>query len=51
VASIPASVTVPAGAWTASFAVSTKRVTKTRTVGVTASYNGASVSAKLTVTR
>jgi uncharacterized repeat protein (TIGR03803 family) len=51
VASVPTTVTVPAGAWTASFAVSTKRVTKTRTVGITASYNGLSISAKLTVAR
>jgi uncharacterized repeat protein (TIGR03803 family) len=51
VASVPATVTVSAGAWTASFVVSTKRVTKTRAVGITASYNGAAVSAKLTVTR
>jgi uncharacterized repeat protein (TIGR03803 family) len=51
VASLPATVTIPAGAWTASFAVSTKRPAKSRTVGITASYNGVSVSAKLTVTR
>ena len=51
VASVPATVTVPAGAWTTSFAVSTKRVAKTRTVGITASYNGVSISAKLIVTR
>jgi uncharacterized repeat protein (TIGR03803 family) len=51
VASVPATMTVPAGAWTASFTVSTKRVKKTKTVDITASYNGSSVSAKLTVTR
>lgn len=51
VVSVPATMTVPAGAWRASFAASTSRVKRTRTVGIGASYNGASVSAKLTVTR
>jgi uncharacterized repeat protein (TIGR03803 family) len=51
VVSVPATMTVPAGAWTASFTASTKRVKHTRTVGITASYNGSSTSAKLTVTR
>jgi uncharacterized repeat protein (TIGR03803 family) len=50
-ASVPATVTVPAGAWTASFSVSTTRVKKTIAVTIAASYNGGSVSAKLTVTR
>jgi uncharacterized repeat protein (TIGR03803 family) len=51
VVSVPATMTVPAGAWRASFAVSTVPVKRTRTVTITASYNGGSVSAKLTVTR
>jgi uncharacterized repeat protein (TIGR03803 family) len=51
VVSVPATVTVPAGAWTASFALSTERVKRTRTVTITAMYNASSVSAKLTVTR
>jgi uncharacterized repeat protein (TIGR03803 family) len=51
VVSVPATMTVPSGAWTASFAVSTKRVKQTKTVTIKASYNGSSVSAKLTVTR
>jgi hypothetical protein len=48
---VPATVTVPAGARTASFAVSTTRVKTTRTVTIKASYNSSAVSAKLTVTR
>lgn len=48
---VPATMTLPAGAWTGSFTVTTNRVKRTRTVGVTASYNGSSVLAKLTVTR
>ena len=51
VVSVPTTVTVPAGAWTASFSVSTTRVKKTKAVTIKASYNGGSVSAKLTVTR
>ncbi len=51
VVSVPATVTVPSGAWTASFAASTTRVRKTKTVTINASYNGGSVSAALTVTR
>jgi uncharacterized repeat protein (TIGR03803 family) len=51
VASVPATATVPAGAWTASFSVSTMRVKQTKTVTIKASYNGGSVSAKLTVAR
>jgi uncharacterized repeat protein (TIGR03803 family) len=49
--SVPPTVTVPAGAWTASFSVSTTRVKKARTVTMAASYDNGSVSAKLTVTR
>jgi uncharacterized repeat protein (TIGR03803 family) len=48
---VPAAVTVPAGAWTASFSASTTRVKKTKIVTIAARYNGGSVSAKLTVTR
>jgi uncharacterized repeat protein (TIGR03803 family) len=51
VVSVPATVTVPAGAWTASFSVSTTRVKKTRAVTIEAGYNGGAVSARLTVTR
>jgi len=50
-ASVPATVTVPAGATSGSFAVATMRVKRTTTVKITASYNGGSVSAKLTVIR
>src|SRR5512133_2375756 len=48
--SVPATVAVPAGATSASFAVSTDRVKRTQTVTIKASYNGDSVSATLTVT-
>ncbi len=51
VVSVPATATVPAGASTASFSVSTTRVRKTQAVTIAASYNGGSVSARLTVTR
>jgi uncharacterized repeat protein (TIGR03803 family) len=51
VVSVPATVTVPAGATIASFAVSTKRVKRTQTVSIKASCNGGSVSAALTITR
>jgi uncharacterized repeat protein (TIGR03803 family) len=48
---VPSSVTVPAGAKSASFTASTKRVKKAKAVTVKASYNGVAVSATLTVTR
>jgi uncharacterized repeat protein (TIGR03803 family) len=51
VASVPAAVTVPGGATSASFVVSTKPVKRTKTTTITASYNSSSVSATLTVTR
>ena len=51
VASVPATMTVPAGAWTGSFTVSTRQVKQIKTVSVTATYAGSSVSARLTVTR
>jgi uncharacterized repeat protein (TIGR03803 family) len=50
VVAVPATVTVPAGATSASFTVSTKRVKSTQTVSIKASYNGGSVSATLTIT-
>jgi uncharacterized repeat protein (TIGR03803 family) len=51
VASVPATVTVPGGATSASFVVSTNSVKRTKTTTVTAGYNGSAVSATLTVTR
>ena len=45
--SVPASVTVPAGAAYATFAVTTSSVTIARSVTVTATYNGASVSSQI----
>jgi len=51
VASVPATVTVPGGATSASFVVSTKPVKRTKTTTITASYNSSSVSTTLTVTR
>jgi uncharacterized repeat protein (TIGR03803 family) len=51
VASVPATVTAPPGATSVTFGVSTKRVSWTKSVVITARYNGRSVSAALTVTR
>ena len=51
VASVPAAVTVPGGATSASFVVSTNPIKRTKTTTITASYNSSSVSATLTVTR
>lgn len=51
VASVPASVTVPAGASQASFTVRTSRVSARTAVTITATANGKSVSSMLTVTR
>jgi uncharacterized repeat protein (TIGR03803 family) len=51
VASVPAAVTVPGGATSASFVVSTNPVKRTKTTTITASYSGSSVSTTLTVTR
>jgi len=48
-ATVPASVTVPAGATSASFAVTTRAVTASTAVGITASYNGVARAATLTV--
>jgi hypothetical protein len=50
VASVPSSVTVPAGATSATFTVSTSAVTASTTVTISASYGGATRSASLTVT-
>jgi uncharacterized repeat protein (TIGR03803 family) len=51
VASVPATVTVPGGATSASFVVSTTPVKRTKTTTITASYNSSSVSTTLIVTR
>ncbi|MFL6015265.1 MAG: choice-of-anchor tandem repeat GloVer-containing protein [Gaiellaceae bacterium] len=51
VVSVPPTVTVSAGATSASFAASTKRVKRTKTVSIRAGFNGGSVSATLTVSR
>lgn len=50
VASVPASVTVPAGASSVTFAVTTSAVTANTSVGITASYGGLSRTTTLTVT-
>src|SRR6266699_2837578 len=49
VASVPASVTVPAGATTASFTVNTSIVLVSTNVTISGSYNGTTQSASLTV--
>lgn len=46
----PASVTVPAGAFSRSFAIPTSAVTTTTTVTITATWKGVSVSSALTLT-
>jgi len=51
VASVPATVTVPGGATSSSFVVSTTPVKRTRTTTITASLNSSSVSATVAVTR
>jgi uncharacterized repeat protein (TIGR03803 family) len=51
VASVPASVTVPAGLSSATFTVRTARVSKTTTVTISAAYGGVTKTALLTVTR
>jgi uncharacterized repeat protein (TIGR03803 family) len=50
-ATVPATATVPAGAKTASFVVTTKPTRKTRVATITASYNGSRTSALLALTR
>jgi sugar lactone lactonase YvrE len=49
-ASVPATVTVPAGVASAAFAVSAGNVSSNQVVAITASYNGGSAQAWLTVT-
>jgi hypothetical protein len=48
---VPIDVTVPAGAKTASFPVSTRPTKKSRVATVTAEYNGSQASASVTITR
>jgi hypothetical protein len=49
-ATVPASVTVPAGAASATFTVNTSTVTSSTSVTISASYSGATKTAMLTVT-
>lgn len=49
-APIPSSVTIPAGASTASFSIATRAVTATTTANLTATYQGVSRTAALTLT-
>src|SRR3989441_441402 len=49
VGTVPASVTVPAGAWVAYFSVSTNSVTAFTSVTISGSYGGVTKSANLTV--
>jgi hypothetical protein len=51
VATVPASVTVPAGATSATFTISTNKVSSSTSVGITASAGGVTRTAPLTVTR
>lgn len=48
-ATVPASVTIPAGATTATFTVTSKGVASLTTVHITAAYNGGSLTTPLTV--
>jgi len=50
-ASVPATVTVPAGATRADFTVTTRQTKRTRVATITAAYNGSHVTTTLTVTR
>jgi hypothetical protein len=50
VASVPASVTIPANGFTGDFPISTTAVTANTTVTITAAYNGTTRTATLTVT-
>ncbi len=50
-ATVPASVSVPAGASSVSFSVATKPTHKTRSVTISASYGGVTKTVTLTVTR
>jgi uncharacterized repeat protein (TIGR03803 family) len=49
--SVPASVTVPAGATRATFPITTGRTKRTRVATITATYHGSRVTTTLTVTR
>jgi hypothetical protein len=49
VATTPSNVTVPAGAFSASFAIATRAVTSSTTLNISASYAGTSLSTPLTV--
>jgi uncharacterized repeat protein (TIGR03803 family) len=49
--SVPATVTVPAGATRATFAVKTQRTKRTRVATIAATYNGSRVTTTLAVTR
>jgi hypothetical protein len=50
-ASVPAQMTVPAGAKTVSFAITTRSTKRPRVATIKASYNGSQTSATLTITR
>src|SRR5947209_7005172 len=50
VATVPASVTVPGNATSATFTVSTSPVSTTTSVTISGSYNGTTLSASLTIT-
>jgi uncharacterized repeat protein (TIGR03803 family) len=50
-ASVPASVTLPAGAKTVSFAITTRPTKKTHVATIKASYNGSQTSGPLVITR
>ncbi len=51
VAAVPSAVTVPAGATSATFTVSTSSVSSDRTVTISASYAGVTKTTTLTVKR
>jgi uncharacterized repeat protein (TIGR01451 family) len=51
IAIVPAGITVPAGATSASFSVTTRRVSRPTSVVISAEYNNTSVSATLNLTR
>ena len=51
VATVPLTVTVQVGATSATFKVTTKRVTRATSLVISASYNGVTKTAPLTVTR
>lgn len=50
-ASVPSTVTVPAGQTSAGFTITTQRVKKTTTVTLTAAYNSVTRNASLSVTK